>query len=272
MLNSTSTNQHTVSRPICLFDSGIGGLTVLKKLINKFPNENYIYLADEARVPYGSKTKEEIKFIVNEIFNWFLEFTPKMIIMACNTSSTALGADILLFSTKLNLPIYGMIESFGKKVEDYNEITIWATELVTRNNGYSSVIKKYKPNLKINEISCPKLVPMIEDLNCPLEERKKLIKEYLLKTPKTTEAIVLGCTHYPLIQEDITSLSGIKTLDPADYLLEEIKTKFLAGNIKSSSDKAHLEIYATANEEKVTKFSSAYLKMQCTVKGLVAKR
>ena len=76
--------------PICLFDSGIGGLTVLKKLINKFPEENYIYLADLARVPFGDKTKEEITTIANEIIEWLSKFNPKVIIMACNTSSAVL--------------------------------------------------------------------------------------------------------------------------------------------------------------------------------------
>ena len=106
----------TNTKPVCLFDSGIGGLTVLKKLINKFPNENYVYLADLARVPFGDKTKEEIKKIVDEIFEWLVRFEPKAIIMACNTSSALLSSELGARSSKLGLPIYGMIESCAKEI------------------------------------------------------------------------------------------------------------------------------------------------------------
>ena len=103
--------------PICLFDSGIGGLTVLKKLINKFPGENYIYLADLARVPFGDKSKEEIKKIVDEIIEWLIKFEPKIIIMACNTSSALFLEE---YKKTLSIPVYGMIESCAKEIAKSN--------------------------------------------------------------------------------------------------------------------------------------------------------
>ena len=173
------TNDKKNNKPICLFDSGIGGLTVLKKLINKFPNENYIYLADLANVPFGDKTKEEIKKIVNDIIGWLIRFEPKAIIMACNTSSALLGHQLSAISHQLKVPIYGMIESCAKEIPklQHKKISVWATKFVTENNAYKKMIQDNHPETNVEEITCQKLVPMIEGLNFTLEERNKVINE-----------------------------------------------------------------------------------------------
>ena len=257
--------------PICLFDSGIGGLTVVKKLLKRFPNESYIYLADLARVPYGDRTKEEIKSFVNEIIEWLSKFDPKLIIMACNTSSainnqgeTGLMASqqqLILNSqfSILNFPIYGMIESCAKEISksNYKKVSVWATKLVVESNSYKKSIHKYNPNIIVEEIACPKLVPMIEDLSFTISERNKIISEYLNETSKDTEALILGCTHYPLISEDITPLSKLQTIDPTDSLIKELEQKITTSS--SSVITPNISLYATAQIEKVKRFSKLYL-------------
>ena len=245
-----------MSQPICLFDSGIGGLTVLKKLIDKFPGENYIYLADLARVPFGDRTKEEIKTIASEIIEWLLKFNPKLIVMACNTSSS-----VLCEQGRINpppvVPTYGMIESCVKDLATYSKVTIWATKLVIESGAYKNAIHKINPKVKVEEIACPKLVPMIEALNFTISERNKVLLEYLEKTSKDSEALVLACTHYPLIQEDIESLTNIRVIDPTDSLIKNLKAHLTGSSHSFSCNQVSL--YTTARLEKMQRFSKLYL-------------
>ena len=240
-----------MKQPICLFDSGIGGLTVLKKLINKFPQENYIYLADLARVPFGDKTNEEIKIIANEIIEWLSRFNPKMIIMACNTSSAVLYKQSLINYASA-IPIYGMIESTARFISNstYDEVTIWATKLVVENNAYKKAINNINPNIKVQEIACPKLVPIIEDLSFNPEEKTKTISEYTKEILTSSKVLVLGCTHYPLIQNDLKKLTNIEIIDPADCLVNEIEESLGKGLPQQAP--TNLSLYTTAQFEKLT--------------------
>lgn len=244
---------------ICLFDSGIGGLTVLKRLVNDYPNENYIYLADLANVPFGDKSSSEIESIATGIIHWLSRFNPKLIIMACNTSSTILSTKQSAISNQLNVPIYGMIGSCAKEIAGLGckKISVWATKLVVENNGYKKAINKLNTNIEVEEIACPKLVPMIESLNYSQEEKNKILEEYLNKTSSDSEALILGCTHYPLIEDDIKNLRNVKTLDPACELIKDLcKNNHLSNN---SSQQGSIQLYATRELEKLTRFAKIYL-------------
>jgi len=258
------TNNDKNNRPVCLFDSGIGGLTVLKKLINKFPNENYIYLADLARVPFGDKTKEEIKSIVDEIIEWLVRFEPKVIVMACNTSSALLGSQFSALSSQLKTPVFGMIESCAKEIakSKHSKISVWATKLVVESNVYKTIIQKNNPKIKVEEIACQKLVPMIEGLSFTLEERNEIINEYLNQTSKDSNTLILGCTHYPLIIEDLKKLTALEIVDPADALVNDLQ-KILASSNGSwqvpTANKNQISLYTTAQKEKLERFARLYL-------------
>ncbi len=259
------------SKPICLFDSGIGGLTVLKKLISKFPNENYIYLADLARVPFGDKTKEEIKIIVDEIIQWLVQFEPKTVIMACNTSSATFSSQLEDLSSKFGVPVYGIIESCTREIGNSNhkKVSIWATQLTANSNCYKNLIQKTNSNITVEEIGCPKLVPMIEGLSFTLEERNKVINEYLNHTSKDSNTLVMGCTHYPLISEDLKKLTDIEIIDPADSLVRELEKNLVKNN---SSNPAKISLYTTAQKEKLERFSKLYLCQEADTKLTVLNR
>ncbi len=264
------TNNNTQSKPICLFDSGIGGLTVLKKLINKFPNENYIYLADLARVPFGDKTKEEIKNIVDEIIEWLARFNPKAIVMACNTSSALLSSQLPALSSRLNVSIYGMIEKCAKEISKSNhkKVSVWATKFVVNNNAYKKTIQDNNPNIYVEEIACPKLVPMIEGLSFTLEERNKIINEYLNQTSKDSNALILGCTHYPLILEDLKKLTSMEIINPVDHLTnglerdlpQQVSTLQQVPTPQQISNQ--ISLYTTAQKEKLERFAKLYLNLE----------
>lgn len=249
-----------MNQPICLFDSGIGGLTVFKKLLNRFPNENYIYLADLARVPYGDRTKDDIENIVSEIIEWLLKFNPKLIVMACNTSSSTVLDD---YKKKLNLPVYGTIESCSKEIalSNLKKVTVWATKATTDSNAYKNKIQKVNSNIIVEEIPCPKLVPMIEDLNFIAPEKENIIREYLEITSNDSDVLVLGCTHYPLIQNDLVRLSNIKIIDPADALINELDKLLSSSTKKTDITEANhkISLYTTAQTEKLQRFARLYL-------------
>ena len=254
-----------MKKPICLFDSGIGGLTVLKKLIEKFPTEEYIYFSDLARVPFGDKTKEEVKAIANEIIDWLLKFEPKTIIMACNASSAALSSELSAINNKLNIPIFGIIDHCTKEItkSNYRKVSVWTTKVTAESNAYKTQIKSINPNIFVEEIQCPKLVPMIESLKFTLEERDRILSEYLDLTSKDTELIVLGCTHYPLILEDIKSLTKKNVMDPADSLVKNLKDIITPTNNKP--EQVNITLYTTAQKEKLERFSRLYLDQNTNV-------
>ena len=261
-------NDKEQNKPICLFDSGIGGLTVLKKLITKFPNENYIYLADLARVPFGDKTKDEIKKIVNEIIEWLVTFKPKIIIMACNTSSALLNHQLSAISHQLSIPIYGMIQSCATEItkSKHKKISVWATKFVAESNVYKKTIQNNNPDITVEETACQKLVPMIEGLSFTLEERNKIINEYLSQTSKDSNALILGCTHYPLISEDLKRLTNIEIIDPADYLINDLCRGLLQQSSTPLHTSTQISLYTTAQKEKLERFSKLYLHLKGDVK------
>lgn len=248
-----------MNKPICLFDSGIGGLTVLKKLLDKFPSEQYIYFADLARVPFGDRTNNEIKEIAKEIIEYLAKSNPKLIIMACNTSSAVLSSELQTISSYLSIPIYGMIESCVKDISalSYSQVTVWATKLAVENNGYKKAIHKLNTKIKVEEVACPKLVPMIEELSSSLSHKRTTIQEYLEKTSKDTQALILGCTHYPLISNELSGLTKLKIIDPANNLINDL----VRNNILDTSTevKKQISFYTTAQVEKVERFVKEYL-------------
>lgn len=245
------------SAPICLFDSGIGGLTVLKKLMNSFPNENYIYLADLARVPFGDKSKEELTNIVNEILTWLNKFNPKAIVVACNTSAALLQDHKTMGLCDHNL--ISIINPVAKEIaeSDLKEVSVWATKFTIENSAYKKAINKLNPNIKVQEISCPKLVPIIENMDCSMEEKNAIINDYLDQISKESESLIYGCTHYPHIDQIVKKQRNIKTIDPADAVVKELSDKGLINQI--TTEKPNISLYTTAQKEKLENFSRLYL-------------
>ena len=174
---------------IGVLDSGIGGLTVLKSLLKSCPKHEYIYYGDTLHLPYGEKTKEEIIGYANNIINFFESKNVDLIIIACGTLSS--NKEYL----KSNKRIIDIISPLKNKLDNYKEISIIATPLSIKTNAFKNYI-----NTKLNLISCPKLVPIIEgnDYN----ELDSTLEEYLSSTQES-DALILGCTHYPIIKKYI---------------------------------------------------------------------
>ncbi len=190
------------NQPIGLFDSGLGGLTVLSELKRIMPNENYIYFGDTARVPYGSKSKETIIEYSRQIIKFLISKNVKLIIIACGTASS------LAFDTvkkEFDIPIINVISPTAKSIKSSN-IGVIATNATIKSGAWKREIQKSHPESKVISKACPLFVPIVEEglVNSKLAD--EAIELYLrsFKNNKT-DSLVLGCTHYPILINKINS-------------------------------------------------------------------
>lgn len=197
---------------IGVFDSGVGGLTVLNRLITLYPNNEYIYFGDTKNNPYGSKSKQDLEKLSCNIIDFLISKKVELIIIACGTVSSNLGA---LLKQKYNIKIIDIISPVIKYVNNsnYNKIGVIATESTVSSN----VFRELKKDTKL--VACKEFVPIIEK-----KEYDKLpgFIDIYLKDLKDRDLIVLGCTHYPIIKDKINKYFGnkIKLLDMSDCLPE----------------------------------------------------
>ena len=234
---------------IGVFDSGIGGVTVLREIIKILPNENYIYYSDSKNNPYGDKTKQEIIKRCEEVFSYLLEKNCKAIVIACNTAS-AIAVNTLRERHK-DIPIIA-IEPAYKMVYDYaydGETLVMATKGTIESERFNLLYNKYN-NHKTKLLECVGLADRIEEGN----ENK--IKEYLEKNLKEykgkVENVVLGCTHYPLIQEEIGQVLGenVRFFNGANRLAVHLKEVLLEKDLISKSNEKGKIDFCDSSEKK----------------------
>ncbi|BAZ53419.1 glutamate racemase [Nostoc sp. NIES-4103] len=202
--------------PIGVFDSGVGGLTVLRQLYRQLPNESIIYLGDTARLPYGIRSQAEILQFAREILTWMQQQRVKMIVMACNTSS-ALALEIV--RKEFDMPILGVILPGAKAaVQQGKRIGVIATAATAKSNAYKNAILEIDPRAQVWQVSCPEFVPIIEENRIHEPYTTEVARSYLEPLlQQEIDTLVYGCTHYPLLAPVLRSLlpSQVKLVDPA---------------------------------------------------------
>lgn len=188
------------SRPIGVFDSGIGGLTVVKALRDVLPNENILYLGDTARVPYGPKSPETVQRYAVELAETLMQKNAKALVVACNTvSSVALP----LLTRKFSAPVIGVIEPGARaalRATRNRHIGVIGTRATIRSGAYEKALRAADDNVQVSSRACPLLVPLIEEGLLDDDVTDRMIMRYL--EPMLADGIdtlVLGCTHYPLL-------------------------------------------------------------------------
>ncbi|HYY35258.1 MAG TPA: glutamate racemase [Candidatus Binatia bacterium] len=195
------------SRPIGVFDSGIGGLTVVKALRDLLPNENISYLGDTARVPYGPKSPETVQRYAVELAGILTQKNAKALVVACNTvSSVALP----LLTKKFSVPVIGVIEPGARaalRATHNRHIGVIGTRATIRSGAYEKALRAADSNVRVSSRACPLLVPLIEEGLLDDEVTDRMIMRYL--EPMLADGIdtlVLGCTHYPLLTDAIARM------------------------------------------------------------------
>lgn len=215
------------TNPIGIFDSGIGGLTVVKSILRLMPNENIVYFGDTARVPYGSKSNETVIEYSLQAANFLLRKNIKLLVIACNTASAVAIKDLQRF---LTIPVIGMIEPGARMALQESKkgiVGVIGTRATINNKAYANELKKISPRTKVYEQACPLFVPLAEEGWIDTKITEMVAKEYLndLKEKKI-DSLVLGCTHYPILHDVIQKVIGksVKLIDsgtPAAHLVED---------------------------------------------------
>ena len=250
------------NRSIGIFDSGLGGLTVLRELENKLPNESFIYFGDTARVPYGNKSSENVKNYSHRIINFLLEMDIKLAVVACNTSS-ALALTSL--QNEFKIPIFGVIDAAVRSAEnasDLLQIGVIGTRATIQSKAYSQVFKKMGSKKSILEHACPLFVPLIEEGMVSGKIVSEIIEHYLKDLKKSSiEALILGCTHYPLLAEQIQNYMGknIKLISSGIVLADEIKQFLKRSDMAAIKKKKTTQFFVTDFPQKFEELSSRFL-------------
>ncbi len=219
---------------IGVFDSGVGGLTVVKEIFRFLPDYQIIYFGDTARLPYGTKGENFVKRSSEKITEWLLSKGAKIIVIACNTSSS--WASDSLKKRFRNVPVFEMITPVIKEIESLKEkrIGIIGTPGTIKSQAYDKKILGENPNIEIFSVACPLFVPLAEEGWTEGEITEKIAERYLASFKrKKIKALVLACTHYPLLENSLRRVldSNIKIINPAKSLGEELKN-FLEENPK----------------------------------------
>ncbi|VAX36507.1 Glutamate racemase [hydrothermal vent metagenome] len=212
-------------QPIGIFDSGLGGLTVVKALMKHLPGEAIIYYGDTARVPYGTKSKEAIIRFSCENAEILLRHKVKMIVVACNSSSSYA---IKVLQKKFDIPICGVIEPGAQdavQLSHNGRIGVIATLATTQSQAYTKAIYHYNKKIKVFEQACPLFVPLVEEGWFNKKVAITVAQEYLsLLKKRNVDTVILGCTHYPLLKTTIQKVMGSKVIlvDSADVVAKKV--------------------------------------------------
>lgn len=237
--------------PVGIFDSGVGGLTVLSEFVKALPDEDVIYLADTVHVPYGSRPPEEIIEINVKILDYFIERGVKMIIMACGTSSS-IAYPVL--KEKYHVPIVAMIEPGARaalQATRNKKIGVIATMGTVNSGAFQKKIAEFDKEAKVFAEACPLFVPLIEGGFIEADETKKVARQYLKPLLKEgIDSLILGCTHYPHLKKVISEITGpeVTLVDPAAEVVQDAK-KILSKNamLNNKTTKPKYEYVATSS-------------------------
>lgn len=196
------------NRPIGFLDSGVGGLTVARELMRQLPHEEIVYIGDSARAPYGPRPAEQIRTFTWELVNFLLTKNVKMIVFACNTATAVAWEEV---KEKLDIPVLGVIlpgASAAIKATQTGKIGVLGTPMTIQSDIYRQKIQALSPGTEVENLACPKFVPLVESNNYQSSLAKKVVYETLRGMAGKVDTVVLGCTHYPLLRPIIQNVMG----------------------------------------------------------------
>jgi glutamate racemase len=251
-----------VKLKIGIFDSGIGGFTILNSLLKTRKDVEVFYLADTKRIPYGNKNFKEIRTIANEICAFFEDKNLDALLIACNTTN-ACALDIL--KNNLRIPCFDLINSVSEIVKKQT-IGVLATQTTVRTSYYKKAISSKKENLKIFQQECPKLVSEIEREKLDFNELNCLLDLYLRPLlNENIEELILGCSHYPLIYDFLRKKidSNIKIIDPSEALIKNFNESFAIPKTYCYEGTSYesVKFFVTSKKEEFSKKVSIWLEI-----------
>jgi len=252
------------SRPIGLFDSGVGGLSILQKIKRTLPHESFIFLADQANVPYGDKSKSELNQLTERITKFLLKFDIKMLVVACNTASCY---SINYLRSNFKFPIVGVVPAIkpAVNISKNGKISIMATPATAKSAYLKNLIKKHsKKDKKVLSLGCEGLEDSVEKLN--YKKINSLLDKYLkIINDAGSDVIILGCTHFPFLKKDIRlrANSKVKIIDSGEAIARRVRyllKESASFGISNQKDK----FFTTASPRKFSAVASTLLQYKIT--------
>ena len=251
--------------PVGVFDSGVGGLTVAREIMRQLPNENLVYFGDTARVPYGSKSRDNIILYSRQIIHFLKTKGVKAIVIACNTAS-ALALDVV--REESDIPIIGVVEPGARaalQITQTKKIGVIGTEATVQSAMYGKIIKGLDPTVSVIGKACPLFVPLVEEGFAKHKVTEEIIDYYLASMKESDiDSLILGCTHYPLLRSRIRAYLGdkIQLVNPAyetamdlKYILKESGME----NAGKEGEHATYSFYVSDAADKFKQFANSIL-------------
>jgi glutamate racemase len=247
--------------PIGIFDSGVGGLTVMKEVMSHLPDEDILYLGDTARVPYGVRSPETVLRYSMEVAQFLVERGIKILVIACNTSS---AVSVFELREKFSVPVIGVVEPGARaavKATSTKKIAVTGTETTINSSSYERAIKSIDSSIEVTGVACPLFVPLIEE--GWLEGKVvTLVAEKYLSSVKSdgADTLVLGCTHYPMIKKVIGDTVHVVLIDSAVETSKEVGKVLEKGNLlRSGNGKPVREFFVTDDPRKFSQVGEKFL-------------
>ena len=244
-----------LTSPIGVFDSGVGGLSVLRAIRAQMPEESVLYFGDQGHIPYGPRPMGQIRSFSEAITAFLLEQQAKIIVIACNTASAA--ALKYLRETFPSVPFVGM-EPAVKPAAEYTQtgkVGVLATPTTFQGELYASVVERFANGVELLQNACPGLVQQIEQGNLHGEETHKILNEALQPMlGKNIDTVVLGCTHYPFVIPLIQQIVGesVRVIDPAPSVAKQIRRVLETKGMKSESEmRGTVKFYTSGDPEEL---------------------
>ncbi len=232
-------DQHRANRPIGVFDSGVGGLTVVSALMRHLPGESILYLGDTARLPYGDKSPRTVRRYTRRNVDFLLARGVKAVVVACNTASA-----LALHELDYPLPIWGVVEpgAAAAVAATAGRVGVIATESTIRSDAYARAIRRLDPTIEISSRACPLFVPLVEEGWIDDGISRQIAERYLRPLLDVgVDTLVLGCTHYPVLKPVLQQVTGtgVRLVDAAETVARQVahglETLGLAGSAGSEA-------------------------------------
>jgi len=257
-------NNDLQNLPIGIFDSGMGGLTVLKCLKEQLPKESFVYLGDTARLPYGTKSKDTVVKYAVQMANLLIEQNIKLMVVACNTASMA--ALDHLQAHMPHIPIVGVIKPGAKALVENSpshQAAVLATEATINSNIYPNTIKAIDSNMEITSLACGLFVALAEEGCVNDDIAKAAIKKYLhplLSGEQPADAILLGCTHFPVLMPAMKEILGpsVNIIDSAHTTAEFVTTTLATLNLHSQTQRESTKFFVTDSPERFSRIGKLF--------------
>lgn len=246
--------------PIGIFDSGVGGLTVLQEIYRQLPHESILYFGDTARLPYGSRSAEEILYFVRQILTWMESKGVKMVMMACNTSS-ALALDIV--QQEFDFPILGLIRPGAQAASQVGRrIGVIATQATVFSQAYPEAIQELDGICQVWQVACPKFVPIVEKNQIQHPQTSRVAEAYLQTlVAANIDTLIYGCTHYPHLAPVLQTLlpSTMQYINPASYMIAAAAKELDALGLGSNSPACPTEFYVSGRPREFSRLAVQWL-------------